>query len=38
LPSGSEEGELWRDTVEYSLSWERWEEFAREETRRLMDL
>lgn len=38
LPPGSEGGELWRDTVEYSLSWERWEEFAREETRRQMDL
>ncbi|OOQ90675.1 hypothetical protein PEBR_03184 [Penicillium brasilianum] len=38
LPPGSDPDDLWRDTLDYSLSWERWENFAREETRKQIAL
>ena len=38
LPPESDPDDLWRDTIDYSISWERWESFAREETRKQIDL
>jgi RimJ/RimL family protein N-acetyltransferase len=38
LPPGNDPEDLWRDTIDYSLSWERWESFAREETRKQIAL
>ncbi|KAJ5690268.1 Acetyltransferase [Penicillium macrosclerotiorum] len=36
LPPGSDPQDLWRDTIDYSLSWDRWETFAREEVQKQM--
>ncbi|KAJ4002742.1 hypothetical protein NW752_009394 [Fusarium irregulare] len=36
IPPGSDPEDLWRDTVNYSLAWDRWEGFARERTAQMM--
>jgi RimJ/RimL family protein N-acetyltransferase len=38
LPPGSDPDDLWRDTIDYSISWERWESSAREETQKQIEL
>lgn len=37
LPPGSDQADLWRDTIDFSLAWDHWEACAREMTRKAMD-
>lgn len=36
LPPGSDSTDMWRDTVSYSLAWDRWETVARDKVRKAM--
>ncbi|KAJ5153000.1 uncharacterized protein N7482_009478 [Penicillium canariense] len=38
LPPGSDPQDVWRDSIDYSLSWDWWERFAREETQKQIAL
>jgi RimJ/RimL family protein N-acetyltransferase len=37
LPPGSDPEDVWRDTVNYCLAWDRWEESVREKVQKIMD-
>ncbi|KAL8946579.1 MAG: hypothetical protein Q9222_007041 [Ikaeria aurantiellina] len=37
VPKGAEEGDVGRDTATYAMCWDNWEEYAREQVRRVME-